>query len=61
MIQNMTLAQIRKRLSRMTQAERADIAKRIGLSFSAVQKVATGHRKDVVLSTFLALEKVLKR
>lgn len=56
----MTLTQIKKRLAGMTQADRGLIAERVGLSFSAVQKIATGARKDIRVSTFLALQKALK-
>jgi hypothetical protein len=48
---------VKKRLAALTQAERAAVAKKLGLSFSTVQKIATGETPNPMIDTWIALVK----
>jgi len=52
---NDLITPIKARLSAMSQAEREAVANELGISFSSVQKIATGETTDPRYSTWSAL------
>jgi transcriptional regulator with XRE-family HTH domain len=55
------LNQIVTALRAMTQAQRAAVAKRAGLSFEGVQKIAIGQRKNPTYDTVCRLASALRK